>query len=219
MIEWLAFGVMRWMTLGASMCQFVLFLSSPVHIWVTSTSSLGLLLGYSSSERNIHIRIDHICLLHHSGLPTFGKFFRWWYSTIAESLFSRDCTTIAACIRQTVSSPFLVLFPISVINTYLFMFFFPIRKLSTAATVSTQEGLHMLTPPTFTNHQSRNANATNDVRLYMGDQHQNATPIRVIKLVRIIRTLRIFKTVLWLKNIQTCPKELQRMELTWMNFA
>jgi len=31
--------------------------------------------------------------------------------------------------------------------------------------------------------------------LYMGDQHQNATPIRVIKLVRIIRTLRIFKTV------------------------
>lgn len=97
--------------------------------------------------------------------------------------------------------------------------FFPTRQLSTAATVSTQEGLHMLTPPTFTNHQSRNANATNDVRLYMGDQHQNATPIRVIKLVRIIRTLRIFKTVLWLKNIQTCPKDLQRMELTWMNFA
>lgn len=32
--------------------------------------------------------------------------------------------------------------------------------------------------------------------LYMGDQqHQNATPIRVIKLVRIVRTLRIFKTV------------------------
>eukprot|EP00913_Durusdinium_trenchii_P004420 g4099.t1 len=29
----------------------------------------------------------------------------------------------------------------------------------------------------------------------LGDQQQNATPIRVIKLVRIVRTLRIFKTV------------------------
>ena len=69
-------------------------------------------------------------------------------------------------------------------------------------------GLHMLTPPTFTNHQSRNANEMNDVRLYMGDQqHQNATPIRVIKLVRIVRTLRIFKTALWLKKIHTFRKD------------
>ena len=32
------------------------------------------------------------------------------------------------------------------------------------------------------------------MRLFLEDQQQNATPIRVIKLVRIVRTLRIFKT-------------------------